>query len=1065
MSPDAHANLARVRPASDCRDAARFAGSGSPTARRSRGLRALAFGHLARVRARAGWRRVEIVWRGGGALLIVAGVLAWAPGVASADLIGGLTPGLGGLGVPALPGGSQPVTPAPAPDPLAFNQALHLTPPLGQRSGVTDIADTALGSQLTVDICRLAVGGCQQVTRLVPTASPLDKLYHATWQSWQAGAKTGDVFKFTFRAARLSIGSAVLKASDLLQSQQVGNFYAGLPVSIDFWVDRVPVIRTRALHDLGASSVDVGQMLHNEFNLGDSDALTAVYKDVRTQDILQSPQPPVASASTLTPPFSLGQVTDSVASVTSYGDTARRAAEVLKARTPLGNQSVVNALVASSALRGLLSPGGLLTIIKDTLGVTDRIPGLNLLKNSQTDDGSPAFDASGVLRAIVEIANGPTNAVAALQQLADVGFPADTAMLAIKSVNDSERAAGRPGLLPLGPGDAIATLAAAGLQTTEFNGVDIAKGLAAVFGGSQDGYKPAILTAANGLVDGSCADYTKALQVGSVADLLRTKTDVVGPADIVKQLEHGRCAFDVNKAAAALHYAYFSSITKPVDEMTAIGQSLINAAPTTPVTDVLLGLVSTLKDQVGAPADTFSCVASVGAIKGALASGLTGAALQPFSLAQVVGNLDAPQLSSLIVNPFGTGAGGPLDQLGRCLVGNGEIPPLPLNRVTIEFRGLSVPAASPCCGAAGVKGELLVGRAGWTPNLAAVVPGRLGKLLDAVKVPSVGALGALTGTLGSLTTLPVLVAGGPGHDLTNGFGCSNTALFTGPDYIHQWPFGGSKTGCPARGRPRDSLLKILGSDQPGVFTDGTINGVPAAPISFVSGLAGGAALTSNGIATFLVPALPGKVTIEGTLYGNNNLSCLSASPNPALYAAAIALPSSVYSALANGAGTRDIWATTGTSKNIDGSIPTASQTTTFHTNFQVNDGRCSARTIRENHIEGDDETVSYNSNSPGGTTGMEGTITVSKVGTASTIAQVTAIANSIAGDLTVRNADPGDGSGDLGFSPTTGGTLAGTNGLIPGDIDGNFLSMLGALGGQAPLGSQLIPLLTTRGPI
>lgn len=1001
-----------------------------------------------------GTRTLHAGARRAAALVAVAAATGCAavPATATADLFG--------IPLPGPLGGSTSAPPAPA-DPLAYNQALHLTPPLGPGAGSAATADTALNGQLTVDICKLARGQCAAVTRLLPQASPADKLYHATWQSSQAGAKSGDVFKFVFRAASLNIGSALLRAGNVLTSQQVGNFTAGLPVRISFSVDRVPVIRTRSLHDLGATSVDVGQMLHNEFNLGDSDALTAVYRDVRAEDVLQAPaiHTEQASPGPLVLPFSLGQVADSVASLTSYGDVPQRIAQILKARTPLGNQSIVNSLVSSNVLQGVLSPGGLLGIIQGTLGVADRIPALTLLKDAQRDDGSPAFDAPGVLRAIVEITNGPTSAVAALQELADVGFPADTSMQAIKQVDASQRAAGLPGLLPTDAGQAIATLAAAGLQTTEFNGADIAGGLASVFGGGASDYDVPILTAARGLVDANCADYTKPVEVGSVADLLRSKTDVVGAADVAKQLETGGCGFDVTRAAGALHYVYFAAIPKPVDEMVAIGQNLIKALPSTPVTDLLLGLTSTAKNKLDQPQDALSCLAAVGTVSGAAAAGVGG-----FGLANVLGQLDSPQLSGLIVNPFGTGVGGPLDQLGRCLVANGIVPPMPLDRITVDFTGASIPAAIP---QTNIGGELLVARAGWAPNLAAAVPGRLGNLLSALKVPSAGPLGALTSKIASLTTLPVAVAGGPNVRLSDALTCGGAGpgntLFSRADYIHQYPFGGND-GCPPRGHLQDpvipnvraaGLLVSLGSDQPGVFTDGTVNGLPAAPISFAEGLASG--LTHNGRATFVVPALPGTVTIQGTLFGDNNLNCLSASPNPALYAAAIALPSDIYSALANGAGTDDIWATTGDSKNIDGTANTL-QSIGFKTNFQTNPGKCALRSIRNGWIVGDDE-ADWDRNTPGGDTGLEGTITISRVGVASTASEAQAIVGNLAGKVTVRNADPGDGSGDLGFTPKSGGTLAGVNGMLPGDLDGNFLSLLGAVGGQALTGDQIVSLL------
>ncbi len=181
--------------------------------------------------------------------------------------------------------------------------------------------------------------------------------------------------------------------------------------------------------------------------------------------------------------------------------------------------------------------------------------------------------------------------------------------------------------------------------------------------------------------------------------------------------------------------------------------------------------------------------------------------------AGVLGALANPQGASLFPSPFAPGVGNQLDGLGRCLILNGINVPLPLRKITVRYISGAIPAAAPIT-SPGVNGELLVGRAGWSPRiLSGSVPRRLGDILNAVKLPSVGALSTLPQVLQAATTLPILVAGSPQFDLSHDLrDCGPFSSAAAPT-----SFTSSRTATAATST---RLVSYLGSDRLDVWTRG-----------------------------------------------------------------------------------------------------------------------------------------------------------------------------------------------------------------------------------------------------
>ncbi|MDQ6617120.1 MAG: hypothetical protein M3083_20850 [Actinomycetota bacterium] len=844
------------------------------------------------------------------AVCLAAGMVS----TASASIIGPLP-------APLPPTGA----PAPAADPAQGNSGvldttgtLQLNPPFTSLPTLSPFkADDTITDQLTIEICRFNDGGCDPVDELSTTSASAPEqlrrvgpLYTANWLAGNTVA--GQIYRVTFRIACLNIGSAQLRAVapvDVLSVPAAGTFVAGLPVPIVFSVDKHPVIRARSSHDRGIGGIDTTAGLQRDFSLNDTDSLRVLYHDVRGEDLspaclsLASAPPPPAPTTTTTSTtsapsasaakaaapagaaapakaaapaaaghtttgfapsaFPLNEIADSVGSPTTFNDPAARVASILHSATASSNLSILNALLNSNVFGSKLNAADVLAIIRNALGVTDRIEGLRLLGAAQ-QNGATKFTPVDILRARSAVEGTPT-LLQALLDLADLGYKAPVAMSAASQAN----------LIPLGDAKStVINLAKAAMQVAGFPSPDILDGLYTLYGSDQAtlvaypqpvGLRQGLVDGGQQLVGENCGQYRQAgVSPGSVVDLMRGRVDVLPPATVVyalvgangQKLAGGAdpCHFDKTAALTSMHNAYFSAVANPATEAIDLASSLaLSKLPASPATDLLLAVAKTMRDAARTPPDSrLACVTSVGAVAGG-----------GMNLPDVTKNLNGtPDLAQVIANPFGTGAGGNLDQLGQCLVGNGIIPPLPLRMVEVYF----------CCGQLNSRTtftdeEIFTSRAGWLPRIPDNLPaGPLGAL-NLAKVPN---LPGLPGALKNAATLPVL-AMGPGQFCYSN--CNGTTTFDYGDHRGTFDNLGicpDPPGCdPAEANYYSQNTKDSGG----------------LPYFTQLGPAGKAR------ARMIVPAIPGSINLESDFFTSPNLNC---SPfrktNEALARVAIAAP-------------------------------------------------------------------------------------------------------------------------------------------------------------------------------
>ncbi|HEY0478173.1 MAG TPA: hypothetical protein VGD37_11690 [Kofleriaceae bacterium] len=971
--------------------------------------------------------------------------------------------------------GLAAVHPAPASTGvLDIGHVLHRTLPIADETSVviSTEEDLSLRDQIVIQICRLTTNDCILSHTVTSRSGLLEAVklvgftYSAGWVSSQA--HPGERFRMAFRVAGLKLGSVDLVAvSSLLGVLQPGAFVPGTLVPIVFSIDTHPVVRTRVMHHRGSSAEDIAAVLKTDFALGVDDGFRVLFSDVRAQDVnfdelagSRLPLLAIAAASPSDVPFTLLQLVNGVVFSGSWNATAETAATLARNATvkdahnndvpAFANQQIVDALLQSNLNTPAhpISIAEMLRIVTQQLGVTDPLQQLDLLVHAVDKNGLAAFSLVDILQQ--QITASPDlfqTALQALRHLQSAGYDASVALPTLSKVTLPGRAQPVAALeaaeaaiqLPFALSNAPAT----------FSNSQIQSGLQAAYPTS-DSAK--LLTDASKFLVGShCGAYTGGPDAEGIVGLTKTR-NILSFVDVTELLRtpgaKGGCSLSPTDAGKALQTLYFAQ-DGVVDQATNIGKALASPVPDLgpikPV-DLVTALGTVLKGVPRAAGQSLACLAGVGASS---AQGgrvpLVGTPDNPE--AGVLGALANPQGASLFPSPFAPGVGNELDVLGRCLTLNHVNVQLPLRKVIVRYTSGAIPAAAPITDP-GVNGELLVGRAGWSPRiLSGSVPGRLGDILNAVKLPSAGALSTLPPALQAATTLPIFVAGSPSVNLSHDLrGCSPFIIGCTADFIHEFPHGN-------RG-DFDEFLSYLGSDRLDVWTRGGLPGLPAIPaIAFTSGTTD---RTQNGTATFLVPALPGTLALEAVLFGNNSLRCGIGSQNPidAVMAAAIATPEVIYRqiTLPGGdiSGKHDIWASGHTS--FDHLFDDKEFVFPFRFGFESNpDGICGGRWIRTNADVVSDDSDSY----------MAGTIQVASAGVAQTGTDIAQKVGQIAGKLTIApGADPGNGH-DYAIDPSTGGTLAGTGGLLVNDPDANFLSMLAATTGAPLTAAQLTNLLVT----
>ena len=951
---------------------------------------------------------------------------------------------------------------------LDIDQVLHRTLPIADGTSVviSTEEDLSLRDQIVIQICRLTTDNCTLVHTVTSQSALLEAVklvgftYSAGWVSSQA--HPGERFRITFRVAGLKLGSVdVTAARSVLGVLEPGTFLPGTLVPIAFSIDTHPVVRTRVMHHQGSSAEAIAAVLKTDFALGVDDGFRVLFSDIRAQDVnfyeLAGSDAPLLATLAASPsdvPFTLLQLVNGVVFAGSWNATAETAATLARNATvkdannnnvpAFANQQIVNALVQSNLNTPAhpITAAEMLKIVTQQLGVTDPLQQLDLLVHAVDKNGLAAFSLEDILQQQINASPGLfQTALQALRYLQSAGYDATVALLTLSRVTLPGRAQ------PAGALEA----AEAALQLpfalpsapTTFSNSQIQSGLQSAYPGSDPAQL--LIDASKRLVGTHCGAYTGGPDAEGIVALTKART-ILSFVDVTELLRtsgaKGGCGLSPIDAGNALHTLYFAN-DGVVDQATKIGKALVrpvpDLGPIKPV-DLVTALGTVLKDVPRGAGQSLACVAAVGA-SSAQGGGVPLVGTLDDPEAGVLGALANPQGASLFPSPFAPGVGNQLDGLGRCLTLNGINVPLPLRKITVRYISGAIPAAAPIT-SPGVNGELLVGRAGWSPRiLSGSVPGRLGDILNAVKLPSVGALSTLPQALQSALTLPIFVAGSPQFNLSHELrDCSPFIIGCSADFIHEFPHGN-------RGN-LDELVSYLGSDRLDVWTRG---GLPA--ITFTSG---STELTKNGTATFLVPAVPGSINLEAVLFGNNSLRCGIGSQNPIdpIMAAAIAAPEAIYRLITlpgdDISGKHDIWASGRTSF---AHLPDDKEyVSPFRFGFERNpDGICGGRTIRTHKDVVSDDSDSY----------MAGTVQVASAGVAQLGSDIAQKVAQIAGKLTLApGADPGNGH-DYALDPSTGGTLAGVGGLLINDPDANFLSMLAATTGAPLTATQLTSLLVT----
>lgn len=785
---------------------------------------------------------------------------------------------------------------------LDLTGVVHPQPPLSPLpNGDPFKADRSLLDQVVVDICRITATGCTRV-QLLSARTPsltgqLRLVLHQYITAWNAlGTQVGERYRINFRVAGMNVSHVDMAAVGPLGLLQPYAFLAGTVIPIVFSIDNNPVVRTRSLHDRGQDATQLGGILKSEFKLSVDDAFRVLWNDIRGEEIDMAgtasapsatagmasasagPQAAIASSADVVPPptgpsaFTLQQVVDSVTFAGSFGATAKQAAGLAKAQTDATNQQIINALVNGANLPGVTSTE-LLALIRDTLGVTDLNEQLRLLVNA-TKGGKPAFSATDVLAALANLDPLPS-VLDALKRLQGLGYPADPALLAVKTVFAQK---GVPATASTAA-SAVLQVLGAGFSTPE-----IVSALKNPMGFNVPDPLALLVNEAMKLVGSSCTAY-KALPptAGSIPGIISQRKDVLSAVDVGGALRTPTvCGFSPLDMARALQSVYYGALDR-VDQGDKLAAALVAPVPSVgPLSASVLvtTLGAVLKDAAPRPDidDTVACATAAGSVTGGKKS------LQN----DVFSNLDGHP--DLFGSPFAVASNGapgsPLDKLGGCLAGLGVKIPFPLLKVHVVYTHADIPATS-----AVTNDTFVVGRVGWLPalpNLPVPTPADVGALnavpaVGGVRVPSLGK------ALASATMLPSLAIGNLGAES----GCL-------------WYNANLGDAC--------STAAPSGFDIPSYDPRHV---APSPYVTFGTALPGAPA-PGVGDFTMIIPALPGALNMEASTLVNPNLAC-SGSRNPPVEAAATVAPADLYKALPGG--DQDFLATGQLSIPLDGHTP------------------------------------------------------------------------------------------------------------------------------------------------
>ena len=637
---------------------------------------------------------------------------------------------------------------AAAATPPTSDGALHFLPPLNNGpTGDPARADSSLLDSVDVLYCKVTATGCAAIGAANSALPGVDLLvllggvYTTAFSGTAHGVNNGDTIRITVRVAGLSLGTTALTADILTLLPSATRFNPLVPLTVSFRIDRNPVIRTRYLHDHGASATEVAGVLRTVFGLDDATAATVLYDDVRVGDV--STMARTVAAGTAVPnrtPYGVQDLVDAVSAASTYGDNATRTAQVLVGK--FANQDIVDAIGASPNLNA--DAAQLLDAIQNGLGVTDPQQQVDLLANAKLANGSPMLTPEQILAA--EVAkNGPLTPVQALTLLYNAGYAAGPSMAALQTVE----------------GTGAVDMAAGALQVFGFPISDVTTALGTLYPGSD----PAALLTQGGqqLVSQNCAAYGQASSASTVAAILvragyapaaaaallnsacgfsatQAGTILAAPASgstptyglaAVPAVAALSPVYDPTGVAQALSTVYFPGAPGP-QRATDIGQALASGwhGPNPLGVVDLLGGVGHAVQSLAQPGSPVECLASLGAVGG------------NNSLLDVLRHLDDPSLGGLLPSPFSTGPNGNLAQLGACLITNGIKVPFPLKKITVNEQGVQLSATS-----LRVPNGVVATRAGWLPTL----PG-----------PHIAAL--------NIATLPVF--GSAPQDMQGGaFGC------------------------------------------------------------------------------------------------------------------------------------------------------------------------------------------------------------------------------------------------------------------------------------------------------